>query len=168
MIRKGQNSKTNKKLDLAKKTEIKFGEDLNKEQEKLLVDHFDQTPVFVTNYPKSMKPFYMRQNDSNPTLVDNFDLLAPFVGEIVGGSAREYRPDILVQSMQSQNLDLNLYQDYLKSKQFGGMKMGGFGIYSIYANFNGVDRDSGIRTQNFILIVEKSFEKAFFYKYSSF
>lgn len=117
-----------RKLNLSKKNQLSYGDDINKEQEKLLVEYFDNTPTFVTNYPKSMKPFYMRQNDQDATLVDNFDLLAPFVGEIVGGSNREYRVDILTETINKQNLDIGLFNDYLNSKKYGGMKMGGFGI----------------------------------------
>ena len=116
-----------RKLNLSKRVQVNYGDDINKEQEKLLVEYFDQTPTFITNYPKSMKPFYMRQNDQDSRLVDNFDLLAPFVGEIVGGSNREYRMDILIESIKNQNLNINLFNDYLNSKKYGGMKMGGFG-----------------------------------------
>jgi asparaginyl-tRNA synthetase len=116
--------KSNKKLKLAKKS-IEYGDDLNKEQEKLLVEHFKQTPVFVTNYPRSIKPFYMRRNLDNPDLVDNFDLLAPNVGEIIGGSLREHRIDLLGDAIKEQNLDLDLFKGYLETKKYGSMKMGG-------------------------------------------
>lgn len=110
------------------KKSIEFGEDLNKEQEKLLVEYFENVPVFVTHYPKSLKPFYMRQNLDAPDLVDNFDLLAPGVGEIVGGSLREHRVYLLEKAMEKQNLDLKSYEAYLETKRFGAMKMGGFGL----------------------------------------
>lgn len=101
---------------------------MNKEQEKLLVDYFEHVPVFVTHYPKSLKPFYMRQNLESPEFVDNFDLLAPYVGEIVGGSLREHRLDLLTEAMQNQNIDIEKYKDYLETKKYGAMKMGGFGL----------------------------------------
>jgi asparaginyl-tRNA synthetase len=110
------------------KKSIEFGEDLNKEQEKLLVEYFDNVPVFVTHYPKSLKPFYMRENLESQFLVDNFDLLAPGVGEIVGGSLREYRIDLLEKAMHKQKLDLKSYESYLETKKYGAMKMGGFGL----------------------------------------
>ena len=110
-------------------SELSFGDDINKEQEKLLVEHFANTPVFVTHYPKKMKPFYMRTNERDPTLVDNFDLLAPFVGEIVGGSLREHRVDVLAESLREQGLaSLGVFDEYLQTKKQGGMRMGGFGL----------------------------------------
>lgn len=115
-------------INKKKPNSIKYGDDLNKEQEKFLVKCFKQTPVFVTNYPKSLKPFYMRQNEQDSDLVDNFDLLAPYVGEIVGGSLREHRYDLLVSAMKKQNLNLDNYASYLETKKFGSMKMGGFGL----------------------------------------
>ena len=115
-------------LNEKKPNSIKYGDDFNKEQEKLLAENFDQTPVFVTNYPKSLKPFYMRQNLEQPDLVDNFDLLAPYVGEIVGGSLREFRYGVLLEAMEKQKLNLDDYKNYLETKKFGSMKMGGFGL----------------------------------------
>ncbi len=115
-------------LNEKKPNSIKYGDDFNKEQEKLLTEYFDQTPVFVTNYPKILKPFYMRQNLEQPDLVDNFDLLAPYVGEIVGGSLREFRYDLLLEAMERQKLNLDDYKSYLETKKFGSMKMGGFGL----------------------------------------
>ena len=72
--------------------------------------------------------FYMRQSKEMPECVENFDLLAPFVGEIVGGSLREYRVHVLTEAMKRQGLDLNEYKCYLDSKKYGAMKMGGFGL----------------------------------------
>lgn len=115
-------------LNQIKPKSIEYGQDFSKEQEKLLVNHFKLIPVFVTNYPKSLKPFYMRENLENSNLVDNFDLLAPYVGEIVGGSLREHRYEHLVQAMKRQNLNLANYKPYLETKKYGSMKMGGFGL----------------------------------------
>ena len=75
----------------------------------------------------------MRRNDLDHELVDNFDLLAPNVGEIIGGSLREYRLDILVENIKQQNLDLDSFNTYLETKKYGGMKMGGKSL-EIYAN----------------------------------
>lgn len=110
------------------KKKIEFGEDLNKEQEKLLVEYFQNVPVFVTKYPKKIKPFYMRQSSNDENTVDNFDLLVPYVGEIIGGSLREYRINLLKQAINEQNLDQNLFELYLETKKFGAMKMGGWGL----------------------------------------
>jgi asparaginyl-tRNA synthetase len=107
---------------------LTFCDDLSKPHETQLIEHFDKTPVFVTHYPRGLKPFYMRVSDQNHALVDNFDLLVAGVGELVGGSAREYRYDVLMESMQMQKLNVENYKLYLETKEFGGMKMGGFGI----------------------------------------
>lgn len=117
-----------KKYSHLAKKKIEFGEDLNKEQEKLLVEYFEQVPVFVTNYPKAIKPFYMRQSLEDELEVENFDLLAPRVGEIIGGSLREHRLDLLTDSIRKQNLDLNVFKYYLETKKYGAMKMGGYGL----------------------------------------
>lgn len=119
---------TKKKHSHLTKKSIEFGEDLNKEQEKLLVDHFEQTPVFICRYPKEIKPFYMRQSSTDPKLVDNFDLLVPKVGEIIGGSLREYRLDLLTEAIKRHNLDVNAFKLYLETKQYGSMRLGGFGL----------------------------------------
>ena len=121
------NTNLGKRKKIVKKR-LQFGDDLNKEEEKLLVELVDNKPVFVINYPRSLKPFYMRQSDEHPDLVDNFDLLVPNVGEIVGGSLREYRLDLLREAMLKQNLNLDCYKSYLETKKFGSMKMGGFGL----------------------------------------
>lgn len=115
-------------LNKKKPKSIEYGQDFSKEQEKLLVDYFKQTPVFVTKYPKSLKPFYMRTCKEDADLVENFDLLAPFVGEIVGGSLRENNYSYLIEAMKRQNLNLDHYEQYLETKRFGSMKMAGFGL----------------------------------------
>ena len=108
----------------SKKT-LTYGDDLNKEQEKLLVQLLDMTPVFLTHFPKRIKPFYMRQCDTNEDVVENFDLLVPNVGEIVGGSLRENRYELLVENIKRNELDLNRFGIYLETKKFGSMQMGG-------------------------------------------
>ena len=119
--------KKKKYSNLSKKS-IEFGEDLNKEQEKLLVEHFENVPVFICRYPRAIKPFYMRRSLDDENLVDNFDLLAPKVGEIIGGSLREHRLDLLVDSIRRQELDMSNFELYLETKKYGAMKMGGFGL----------------------------------------
>ncbi|CAF0831021.1 unnamed protein product [Brachionus calyciflorus] len=117
-----------KKYSKLIKKKIEFGEDMNKEQEKLLVEYFQDTPVFVTKYPKSIKPFYMRQSEDNEKLVENFDLLAPHVGEIIGGSLREHRIDLLNDAIKNQDLEPQVFDLYLETKKFGAMRMGGWGL----------------------------------------
>jgi asparaginyl-tRNA synthetase len=107
---------------------LSFGDDLGKQHETQLVKCFDGMPVFVTHYPRSFKPFYMRVSDDDARVVENFDLLVDDVGELVGGSAREHRYDVLLESMKAQKLNIDNYRLYLETKEFGGMKMGGFGI----------------------------------------
>ena len=121
------NESTNKAKSKSKSNmpPLAFGDDLNKEQEKQLVELLGGVPVFLTHYPKRVKPFYMRQCATNGDLVENFDLLVPGVGEIVGGSLRESRVDVLEENIKRNALDLNVFGLYLETKKFGSMKMGG-------------------------------------------
>lgn len=109
---------------------IKFGQDLSKEHERLLVESFGgKTPVFVTRYPYEIKPFYMRRALDDSRFCENFDLLVPKVGEIIGGSLREYRLDVLNEAMQRQDLSMAAnYSLYLETKKYGAMRLGGFGL----------------------------------------
>jgi asparaginyl-tRNA synthetase len=70
----------------------------------------------------------MRRNQERSDLVDNFDLLVPNVGEIVGGSLREHNYKLLLEAMEEQGLNLHDYKEYLETKKYGAMKMGGFGL----------------------------------------
>jgi len=115
----------NESKSKSKMAPLAFGDDLNKEQEKQLVELLGGVPVFLTHYPKRMKPFYMRESATNGDLVENFDLLVPGVGEIVGGSLRESRVDVLEENIKRNGLDLNAFGLYLETKKFGSMKMGG-------------------------------------------
>ncbi|KAI9247830.1 asparaginyl-tRNA synthetase [Sporodiniella umbellata] len=105
---------------------IKWGSSLQSEHEKFLAAHCDQ-PVFVTDYPKELKPFYMRANEDNKT-VGCFDLLMPGLGELVGGSMREERHDILEANMKKANMNLEEYQWYLDLRKYGSAPHGGYGI----------------------------------------
>ncbi len=103
------------------------GVDLATEHEKYLTDVVFKAPVFVTNYPKEIKAFYMRQNDDGKTVAAT-DLLVPGIGELLGGSAREERMDKLKEMMEHHNLEEKDYWWYLQLRQYGGVKHGGFGI----------------------------------------
>lgn len=111
--------------------DIQFGMDLGREHEKYLTEELFNNPVYVINWPKSIKPFYMRQNDDGVT-VAAMDLLVPEVGEIIGGSAREERPDLLEEAMKNARLlegeSSKQYQWYLQLRQFGTVPHGGFGL----------------------------------------
>ena len=106
---------------------VKWGIDLQTEHERFLTEQIFKKPVFVTDYPKDIKAFYMRLNDDNKT-VAAMDLLVPGVGEIIGGSQREERIDILIKRMQELNLNEKDYWWYLELRKFGGTKHAGFGL----------------------------------------
>jgi len=107
-------------------TEPEFGEDLATEHEKWLTKHFDG-PVFVTDWPKEIKAFYMRLNPDGKT-VAAVDLLVPGSGELVGGSQREERLDLLEKRMEELGIDKKPYWWYLDLRRYGGCKHAGFGL----------------------------------------
>ena len=111
----------------------KWGRTLQTEHERWLAESLIGGPVFITNYPTSLKPFYMRANDDNGQTVACFDLLVPHVGELIGGSVREERPLVLEEKMREAGLLLsdrrnNEYQWYLDLRKFGGAPHAGFGM----------------------------------------
>lgn len=106
---------------------VKWGIDLQTEHERYLTEKVFNKPVFVTDYPKEIKAFYMRLNDDQKT-VAAMDLLVPGVGEIIGGSQREERLDILTQRMQELGLKEEDYWWYLDLRKYGGAKHAGFGL----------------------------------------
>jgi len=115
------------KADKKFEYEVKWGIDLQTEHERYLVEEVYKKPVFVTDYPKDIKAFYMRLNDDGKT-VAAMDLLAPGVGEIIGGSQREERLNILDKRMDEMGVnkeELNWYRDLRK---YGGVKHAGFGL----------------------------------------
>jgi len=120
-------------IDLLKKSGEKFefpvdyGLNLQSEHERWLTEKHFKCPVTVFNYPKEIKPFYMRLNDDNKT-VTAMDLLVPGIGEIVGGSQREERLDVLEASMQRHRMDLADYKWYLDLRRYGTVPHSGFGL----------------------------------------
>ena len=101
--------------------------DLQTEHERYLTEKIFEKPVFVTNYPKEIKAFYMRLNDDGKT-VAAVDLLVPGIGEIIGGSQREERLDLLTRRMQELGLNEADYWWYLDLRRFGGARHAGFGL----------------------------------------
>lgn len=106
---------------------VKWGIDLQTEHERYLTEKVYKKPVFVTDYPKEIKAFYMRLNDDNKT-VAAMDLLVPGVGEIIGGSQREERYDVLVNRMKELGLKEEDYWWYLDLRKYGGTRHAGFGL----------------------------------------
>ena len=104
-----------------------FGEDLAKEHEKYLTEVKFKSPVFVKNWPKDIKSFYMRLNDDNET-VAAVDLLVPGSGELMGGSQREERYDVLIDRMKQMNVPQDDLYWYINLRKFGGCKHSGFGM----------------------------------------
>lgn len=104
-----------------------FGEDLATEHEKYLTDVYFKAPVFVTNWPKEIKAFYMRLNDDNKT-VAAVDLLVPGAGELVGGSQREERLDLLLDRMNELKMKIEPLDWYVDLRRYGGVKHSGFGL----------------------------------------
>ena len=106
---------------------VGWGHDLQAEHERYLTEKHFQSPVILFNYPRTIKPFYMRVNDDGRT-VRAMDVLMPKVGEIIGGSQREERLDILQQRMAEQGLDAENYWWYLDLRRYGTVPHSGFGL----------------------------------------
>ncbi|MEL7624235.1 MAG: asparagine--tRNA ligase [Clostridiales bacterium] len=106
---------------------VSWGADLQTEHERYLTEVVFEKPVFVTDYPKEIKAFYMRLNDDGKT-VAAMDLLVPGVGEIIGGSQREERLEVLTGRMQELGLREEDYWWYLDLRRFGGARHAGFGL----------------------------------------
>ena len=122
-----------KAIDILKKAKekfkypVKWGIDLQTEHERYLTEKEFSKPVFVTDYPSKIKAFYMRLNDDGKT-VAAMDLLVPGVGEIIGGSQREERLDVLEKRIKDFKLNQEDYQWYLDLRKYGGVKHAGFGL----------------------------------------
>ncbi len=107
--------------------DVKWGIDMQSEHERYLVEKHFKKPVIVTGYPKDIKAFYMRQNDDGKT-VAAMDILAPGIGEIVGGSQREERLDRLEQRMKEMHVPIEELWWYLDTRRFGSVPHAGFGL----------------------------------------
>jgi asparaginyl-tRNA synthetase len=106
---------------------VEYGIDLQSEHERFLAEQYFKSPVFLTDYPKEIKPFYMRMNDDGKT-VAAVDLLVPMIGELIGGSQREERLEPLEKRMDEMNLPKNDYWWYLDSRKYGSAPHSGFGM----------------------------------------
>lgn len=115
--------KNNDKFDF----KVEWGCDLQTEHERYLTEEIFKKPVFVTDYPKEIKAFYMRQNDDGKT-VAAMDCLVPGIGEIIGGSQREERLDVLTARIKELGLKEEDYWWYLDLRKYGGTKHAGFGL----------------------------------------
>ena len=115
--------KSNKKFDFP----VEWGVDLQTEHERFLTEELIKKPVVVKNYPKDIKAFYMRLNDDNKT-VAAMDVLLPGIGEIIGGSQREERLDVLTTRLQEVGLNPDEYSWYLDLRRYGTVPHAGFGL----------------------------------------
>lgn len=106
---------------------VYWGADLQTEHERFLTEQVFNCPIFVTDYPKEIKAFYMRMNDDGKT-VAAVDMLVPGVGEIIGGSQREERLDMLIARINELGLKEEDYSWYLDLRRYGGVKHAGFGL----------------------------------------
>ncbi|MBR1811121.1 MAG: asparagine--tRNA ligase [Clostridia bacterium] len=115
------------KADVDFEFPVAWGCDLQSEHERYITEKVYKKPVFLINYPKEIKSFYMKQNADGKTVAAT-DLLVPGVGEIIGGSEREADYDKLVAAMQARQMNLDNYKDYLDLRKYGSVPHGGFGL----------------------------------------
>ena len=113
-------------LDVYKR-QVEWGVDIQTEHERYLTEVVFKKPVFVTDYPKEIKSFYMKQNPDGKT-VAAADMLVPGIGELIGGSQREEDYDKLVTRMDELGLDKSSYDWYLNLRKFGGVEHAGYGL----------------------------------------
>jgi asparaginyl-tRNA synthetase len=106
---------------------VEWGESLQTEHERYITEEVTKRPTFVINYPRSIKPFYMYCNDDEKT-VACFDFLVPRVGELIGGSQREHRTDMLMLRMKECGMDPAKYEWYMDLRRYGTVPHGGFGL----------------------------------------
>ena len=106
---------------------VHWGADLQSEHEKYLTDKVFKGPVVIYNYPKDIKAFYMKLNDDNKT-VQAMEVLVPGIGEVIGGSSREDRLDILDSRIKEKKLDEKAYWWYRELRKYGSVPHAGFGL----------------------------------------
>ena len=121
-----RNSKPNKKKKFNFLID-EWGADLQSEHERFLVEKHFKKPVIISDYPANIKAFYMKLNEDGKT-VKAMDILFPGIGEIVGGSEREERHDVLLQKIQDQNIPMDSVWWYLETRKFGTVPHSGFGL----------------------------------------
>lgn len=107
--------------------QVEWGVNLQSEHERYLTEEHFQSPVTVYDYPKELKPFYMRANDDGKT-VAAMDVLVPGIGEIVGGSQREERLDLLLANMKAHGISEDDYWWYVDLRRYGSVPHAGFGL----------------------------------------
>jgi asparaginyl-tRNA synthetase len=107
--------------------DVKFGKDLQSEHERYLTERYFKKPLIVYDYPKNVKPFYMRLNNDKKT-VAAMDVLVPNIGEIIGGSQREERLTVLESRMDELGLSKKDYWWYIESRKYGSVVHSGFGL----------------------------------------
>ena len=106
---------------------VEFGANLQSEHERFLTEEHFKCPITVRDYPESIKPFYMRRNDDGLT-VAAMDVLVPGIGEIIGGSQREERPDVLLKNLEKGGLQADDYWWYTDLRKYGTVPHSGFGL----------------------------------------
>ena len=116
-----------KKADRDFQFPVEWGIDLQTEHERYLTEEVFKKPIFVIDYPKEIKAFYMRLNDDGKT-VAACDMLVPGVGEIIGGSQREERLDVLEARMDEIGMNRESYDWYVDLRRYGGVKHAGYGL----------------------------------------
>lgn len=116
-----------KKADVEFQYPVEWGCDLQTEHERYITEKIFNKPVFVTNYPKEIKSFYMKQNPDGKTVAAT-DLLVPGIGEIIGGSQREENLDKLLAAMNERGMGTEEYSDYIELRKFGSVPHGGYGL----------------------------------------
>jgi asparaginyl-tRNA synthetase len=128
LIRKMELSVENRPQHIADAAQFEWGRDLGGDEETILSKQYD-SPLFITEYPRAAKAFYMKRSSNDPRVVLNLDMLAPEgYGEIIGGSQREDDIDALMQRIESEKMDAANYQWYLDLRRFGSVPHGGFGL----------------------------------------
>jgi asparaginyl-tRNA synthetase len=106
---------------------VEYGLNLQSEHERFLTEEHFKSPATVFNYPREIKPFYMRLNDDGKT-VTAMDVLVPGIGEVIGGAQREERPDQLLENMKSHKLKPEDYWWYADLRRYGTVPHAGFGL----------------------------------------